>query len=79
MYKHNIFLIWMLLTVTNVNAQVQTKNQIKVSINKVIDNFQKSIIEKDSILLKSLFFDKTTPIITAKPAKIINIFFTQIL
>lgn len=63
MHKNNIFLIWLLLTVTNVHAQIQTKNQIKVSINRVIDNFQKGIIEKDSILLKSLFFDKTTPII----------------
>ena len=56
-------MLLLFLMVTNVHAQNQSKPQIKASINKVIDDFQIAIIKKDSVLLKSLFFDKTTPII----------------
>jgi hypothetical protein len=52
-----------LLTAISGRAQSQSKSQVKTSLNKVISDFQTAIINKDSVLLNTLFFDKKTPVI----------------
>jgi len=60
--KVNIFIILMILSI---NAVAQNKSQ-KSNVDELkllLENFQSSIVKKDSAFLYKIFFDRSTPII----------------
>ncbi len=63
MKKYIILTFCLFLVIGIIPAQNQSKRHSMALITKVIDDFQTGIIKKDSLLLQSLFFEKSTPII----------------